>query len=495
MKILFICDWDQTYLWHRIAGKLKASGVASECVALVIGRIYYEELLTGNDGVFDRIYLMQEGTESVPTHIQDLEKKLTALENKYNEYPLWRYVWADRSWIKCGYEELRKRLVVCFDYFEHLYGSEKPDLVLTNAYGSMPHLISYEVVRKLEIPIIRPMSVRLENRYIISDNATEEESWINDYFTGKRTISEATRSEVRLFLDEFRERSKDPAYLVLRAKEHQVSLGHLYRFFRYIYRYWVSGTFRGEHSKPNPFKRLWDETAWRLRRAIWSKPSRWSAYNREERYVYFPLHVQPEASTMILAPFYLDQLCILENLSKSLPVGYRLLVKEHPYMLGRRKGDYYERIKSLANVRFVSPFTDSFEITKNAAAIFTITGTVGLEGLIMKRPVILLGSAFFRYCPLAINAMDVAPTQWARLLVDTLGGYEHDEEVLVTFLGAVFERAFRGIYVESLAAPDQVLAPDNLDTLINQICLFIDSKKAVDPVGQEVPPLQTAATG
>jgi len=476
MKILFICDWDYALLWHPVAKRLKESGLASECVALVVGRIYYEMLLEKNDGVFDRIYLMQDGVEQVPKHLPDVDERLSAIERRYSESPLWRFVWADRSWVKCGYDEIRKRLVVCFDYFEQLYSVEKPGLVLANAYASMPHLISYEVACKQGIPIVRPMSVRLEGRYVMSDNAMEVESWITDYFSGRCTLAPDTRAEVERFLDEFRGRGKKPAYQALRTKLHHVDFGHLYRFLRYIYRYWFSGTFRGDHSKPNPLRRLWDESAWRIRRAYWLKPDRWDSYDSAESYVYFPLHVQPEMSTMTYAPFYLDQLCILENLSKSLPMGCRLLVKEHPSMLGHRKGSYYERIKALPNVRFVNPLTDSFEITKNARAIFTITGTVGLEGLIMKKPVIVLGSTYYRLCPLAIDAMNIAPTQWPGLLADALSQHEHDEEVLITFLGAVFERSFRGIYVEPMAALNQVLAEGNLSTLIEQIRPFVVGK-------------------
>ena len=487
MKILFICDWDYVYLWHPVAKQLKERGIADKCIALVVGRIYFEKLSAENEGVFDRIYLLQDGVEHVPDSMPDVEKKLLALESKYHEHPLWRYVWADRSWVKCGHEEINKRLVVCFDYFEELYGREKPDLVLTNAYASMPHLISYEIAKKLGIPAVRPMSIRLEDRYILSDNAMEEEDWIGDYFTAMKSISDTTRSEVNSFLSEFRQHNKKPAYQTLRAKEHEVSFGHLYRFLRYMYRYWVSGTFKGDHSKPTPLRRLINESTWRIRRAISARPSQWDSFKPEEKYVYFPLHVQPEMSTMTFAPFYLDQLSILENLSKSLPTGYRLLVKEHPSMLGRRKGSYYERIRSLPNAILVSPFVDSFKITNNAEMIFTITGTVGLEGLIMKKPVIVLGSTFYRFCPLTISAMDVAPTQWPRLIADTLAVYQHDEEVLITFLGALFERAFCGIYVEPLAALDKVLALDNLDTLINQILHFTKGNIAASGGQENIP--------
>lgn len=469
MKIFFICDWDYALLWHPVAKKLKEYGFASECTALVVGKVFYEELISSNQGVFDRIYLMQEGTEEVPKEVENLHERISGLQNKYHEHVLWRYVWADRSWVKCGYEEIQKRLVVCFDYFEDLYSKESPDLILTNAYASMPHLISYEVAKKLKIDIRRPMSVRLNNLYILSDNEMEREVWIENHFHNEVPLSPTSREKVVEFIAGFREKNTGPAYQILRKKEHQVDFGHLYRFFRYLNKYFFTNAFKGDHTKANPFKRVWLESEWRLKRIYWLRSDHWDEYVPAEKYVYFPLHVQPEMSTMTFAPFYLDQPSIIENISKSLPIDYRLVIKEHPSMLGRRDGNYYRRIKSLPNVRFVSPTVNSFEITENSSAIFTITGTAGLEGLILRKPVFVLGSTFYRHCPLIINVGELSPTKWPEVVSQTLKSYEHDEETLIKFLGAIFERAFEGLYVEPLALPKQILAEENLDVLINQI--------------------------
>jgi hypothetical protein len=37
------------------------------------------------------------------------------------------------------------RIISLFEYFEDIYSKEKPDYIITNAYASMPHLISYAV--------------------------------------------------------------------------------------------------------------------------------------------------------------------------------------------------------------------------------------------------------------------------------------------------------------------------------------------------------------
>ena len=39
----------------------------------------------------------------------------------------------------------------------------------------------------------------------------------------------------------------------------------------------------------------------------------------DERYVYMPLHLIPESTTSILTPFYVNELSVIEAVSKSLP--------------------------------------------------------------------------------------------------------------------------------------------------------------------------------
>ena len=57
-------------------------------------------------------------------------------------------------------------------------------------------------------------------------------------------------------------------------------------------------------------------------------------------YVYVPLHFQPEMTTLVLAPFCVDQIAVIENVAKTLPIDHRLYVKEHKASLGRRPFGY-----------------------------------------------------------------------------------------------------------------------------------------------------------
>jgi len=118
----------------------------------------------------------------------------------------------------------------------------------------------------------------------------------------------------------------------------------------------------------------------------------------DERYVLYPIHFQPEASTLVQAPYYLDQAVLIEDISKSLPVGYQLYVKEHVSNRGRRPLAFYKRLRETFGVRLLGPYEDTWTLIRDAAAVAVITGTVGWEGLLFGKPVVTFGDVFYNEC-------------------------------------------------------------------------------------------------
>jgi hypothetical protein len=107
-------------------------------------------------------------------------------------------------------------------------------------------------------------------------------------------------------------------------------------------------------------------------------------------YIYFALHVDPEASTLIAAPFQANQTTIIEVLSKAIPLSSKLVIKEHPIMIGKRPRGFYKKIAEMPNVVLIDPDTNSREVIEKSSAVATITGTVGLEALLLRKKVILM---------------------------------------------------------------------------------------------------------
>lgn len=124
-----------------------------------------------------------------------------------------------------------------------------------------------------------------------------------------------------------------------------------------------------------------------------------------EKYVYFPLHFQPEASTAPMGGIWENQFFLAKFIAESLPEGYKLLVKEHPsqfrFKLNSAKPiiknqmsrsiNFYESIIQLPKTLLVARSVDNTDLIDGAELICTITGTAGLEGFARGKKIAVFG--------------------------------------------------------------------------------------------------------
>lgn len=116
-----------------------------------------------------------------------------------------------------------------------------------------------------------------------------------------------------------------------------------------------------------------------------------------EKYIYYALHYQPEATSCPEGGgIYANQLIPIRILSFCLPKGYKLYIKEHPAQthIGKHKS-LYDRIKRLKNVRLITGDADSYALLKGAAATATLTGTVAIESVTSEIPCITFGNFYY----------------------------------------------------------------------------------------------------
>ena len=134
-------------------------------------------------------------------------------------------------------------------------------------------------------------------------------------------------------------------------------------------------------------------------------------------FVYFPLQIMPERSLLINSPFNTNQIEIIKHISKSLPIGYRLYVKEHPGQVTRewRKISFYKEILSIPNVQFLHHSVKIEDVMKKCSLLITINGAAGLEAAIYKKPSIIFSEGeHFSYSNLPsvhkLKSIDELPT-------------------------------------------------------------------------------------
>ena len=107
-----------------------------------------------------------------------------------------------------------------------------------------------------------------------------------------------------------------------------------------------------------------------------------------EPFVYFPLHMEMERTTLIGAPYFINQIEIIRSVAKSLPIDFKLYVKEHPGQIlrGWHSEKEYEEIMNIPNVRLFHPDIPNDVLYKNCSVVFTIAGTAGFEAACYEKP-------------------------------------------------------------------------------------------------------------
>ena len=133
-----------------------------------------------------------------------------------------------------------------------------------------------------------------------------------------------------------------------------------------------------------------------------------------ENFIYFPLSLDPERSTLIPATFYTNQLEVITNIAKSLPVDFQLFVKEHPMqkILAWRNIEFYKKIMKLPNVKLIHPSISQENILKHCKMLITIAGTSGLEAALYEKPSIVFADTIYASLPSVyrLKSLEELPT-------------------------------------------------------------------------------------
>ena len=123
--------------------------------------------------------------------------------------------------------------------------------------------------------------------------------------------------------------------------------------------------------------------------------------NKNDKFVYYPLQSEPERTLLLGAPFYTNQLVLIERLAKSLPIDMKLYVKEHGAMaiIGWREISFYKKIFQLPNVVLLHPDVNYIKLMKSCSILATIRGTSGIEATFYDKPTIIFADVSFHELP------------------------------------------------------------------------------------------------
>jgi hypothetical protein len=431
MRILLVCKETFSYPLYHLAKKWREENtVASyffspaECMfnqCLLNMNTYHKHNKLENVKIYDSRDIVEHFSDNIVNPDIDY-KYLEYIENKYTHYKninlqllstqKMSTYYHDRIYYSPStYEQQMYWLELNYRNTEKLFESFAPDVIIDLDNSELARAVLCEVAHYKKIPYFTIEYPRYEYYKVpttslgIGKNLNMEALY-NKFLEGSKSkmmdeydYVHRYRSKSTIMSDEFK---NDPTS----KYERDDVLVSLKKLFGKIVYFWnqdiTSKNFRIKKENkilfaPSPryvlFYFLVEVKKWYL----FGDNSFFHEPKIEEKYVYMPLHLIPESSTLTMAPFYINELMVIEQVSKSLPVGWILYVKEHQSMLGERALKFYRKVNSLHNVKMVSVnyHRDPKPWIINSMGVITITGTSAYEAALLGKKSIVFGDVPF----------------------------------------------------------------------------------------------------
>lgn len=308
---------------------------------------------------------------------------------KYNDY------------YKFNWDEILSILEQDCKFYEEVLDEIKPDFLITHGPDfHRSHLLA-EMCKSRGIKVLMLFLSKFGYRSVISSEFDKIDDSCN--IENKSEDRVRTTIELKDYLKKF-----DKSQQMKKIQSGGIGFS-VFKKLRVLL-HWMTKTFDDEYKSTYDHRGV---TRLRVikKRLSWSLKRRYREFfiNRnfvreireDEKFVYFPLQVEPERNVSVGAPFYSNQLETIISIAKSLPIDYKLYVKEHYSMKlrGWRNLSYYKKILDLPNVKLIHPSVKPEEIMSKCSLVLTTNGTSGFEVAFYGKPSIVFADTSYSNFP------------------------------------------------------------------------------------------------
>jgi hypothetical protein len=269
-------------------------------------------------------------------------------------------------------------------------------------YTLLSHVEGFEqkllesLCHELSIPVGVPTDLRTIGGSFLSPDTQET-------LPANRPVTEEHRQRARALVAAFRESHMPSIVSALKPEELGARLSrHQQPLSRRLARFLARGL-----RHPDQFE--WDflrasvlNNLPPLRDAWWSlrsaRAAKWhdvaSVAELPAKFIYYPLQFTPESSINTPAPYFVDQLRVIDAIRDAMPSDHWLVVKDHWACIMLRKKQLMDAIRQRSGVKVIRYDVPGRELVKRAALTLSVTGTSTLEAFLLGRPAITLGGMF-----------------------------------------------------------------------------------------------------
>lgn len=397
------CSYSKTYYNEHTYYEFKK---LEPDVKLIDVRDICEQFTDGlqrSDKPYDLNYLKM--IEEKYSHYKNLNLQLMSSQMNTRHYH-WRMYWKVTSeaenlyWLELNY----KKIIGLLEEF-------KPDVIFDMDNAELQRTILCEVCYEKKIPY---MTIEFSKfgyyKYPSFQNTFGIDPYFLRMFNGIKALPDEELKEGIEYVENYRKETSimSKEYLgTVTSRYERDSLIWIARVMHGKLEYFYDMDIRKKNLKlkkkskmlyaPSmPYIRYYLETELK-KRYLYGKNKYFENPVEGEDYVYMPLHLIPESAVFVKAPYYIDELNLIEQVSKALPIGWKLYVKEHQAMLGERGFEFYKKVKELHNVRLVqiNYYKDPKPWIVNAKGVVTMIGTTAFESALLGKRAIVFGNVPF----------------------------------------------------------------------------------------------------
>ena len=277
--------------------------------------------------------------------------------------------------------------------------------------------VIYEICRYLKIPTYKFQNwMPVPVLYLQNIETEEIISVKKSHYT---EIYNRVERDLINYVDELKNRSEDYEIpFMKRLRENDEFFNRIINFFKYgIYksfldiRHNTGRLIKRKYNPINPFRfnfisRSFNKIT-RTKNLYKAATSSSIDINLNDKYVYFPLHFEPERTTNPDGKEFHDQFIAITKLREIIPESFKIIIKEHPTQLNKhlsrgvwgRSPLFYDLVKNINGVEIADVWLNSADLIKNSEFVSCITGTVAIEAAIMGKKALTFGSTYFDGCP------------------------------------------------------------------------------------------------
>jgi len=383
-------------------------------------------------------------------------------EKAIGDPSLWSAIVADR-WLYQGknssfrqdysrrysHEQLLSILEQGIRSLERFFDEVKPDVVFSFICVTFGEYLAYLMAKSRGIHFLNLRPTRIKDYVILGESIFEPSELIKETFAryGRGQGEEEVVKEAKEYLDFVtKSHAMYEGVIPPSSKAPQIVMSDNSIFSKATKKFKntvdsFQGRYKHDNQYPGSLGPLLYQGVLNPKRARQVNSKLSADYLKEDKlkdteYVFYPLHKEPEVTLLVYSRAYLNQIEVVRNFASNIPVGMKLVVKEHPASIGWRSPGFYKKLLEIPNVVMADPSIVSKTLIKHSKLVAIIAGSIGFEALLLKRPVVSLGNCPFNILPNTMIRKVTCLEELGSEIRQLLDGYLYDQRAILDYVAA-----------------------------------------------------------